>query len=138
MKNENEEISLLLQKKEQLEEALADVNKSIIKAHLNALIQRHVLDFKENDVPLPHFIRISFEDLYDDEGGYDTRLDDIHFYDEDQDILEVDFPIEIQSSWDKKMYEEEFIYVVRDILDEEFDLDELRASLGENFKVKLR
>ena len=104
MSKQTEKINAILEKKSEIEKQLASINEELLKTYINQCIEQHALDFKENNVSIPRSIGISFEDVYDDEGGYDTQIDNIMFYDEQADLLNTDYKVEHETF----SYEEEF------------------------------
>lgn len=134
MNIENELINKLLEKKEAIKQQLDYVNEDLVRAYINECLEQFALDMKENGVPFPQTVHLSFEDAYDDGGGTDKQLKELVFYGENETILNLRFKVERENSF----YEETLHYIIWEAIRGNFGLDELEVSLGDDVKIALR
>lgn len=117
--------------KENTEIELKALTRKLYKLQVQSFMEEHKEAFIKNEQPVPISIELSFYSEYDDEGGTAPHVGEVYLYDENNDMLDLDFEISVKSTYDEEWYsvliEEEF----QDFLSENFETEDLVKYIGE-------
>lgn len=125
------QVKQLLTQKEQLQKQLQKLEQILLSEIGKEFMEDYATVLKENDISLPSYFSLSFSEEYNDEGGTDTYLEDVYFYDVHKKVMNIDVEVEFGD------YTEHFEYAFREMIDEEFDINELERVIDESDKISL-
>ena len=125
------QVKQLLTQKEQLQKQLQKLEQILLSEIGKEFMEDYATVLKENDISLPSYFSLSFSEEYNDEGGTDTYLEDVYFYDVHKKVMNIDVEVEFDDDT------EEFSYAFRETIYEHFDIDELDRVIDESDKISL-